>query len=107
MKQGFTLPEWIDPETWRDFEDMRQKIRKPLTDAARRLAVRRLLEIWNEYGHHPQMVLEQSILNAWQGIWPLSKGRVDRVDRREEELQKELRVGAGPVCLGPVTRRPQ
>lgn len=104
MKRGFQLPDWIDAETWRDFEDMRLKIRKPLTDAARRLAVRRLIEIWNEHGHHPQMVLEQSILNAWQGIWPLAQSRMDR---RDEELRKELRVGAGPVCLGPVRKHIQ
>lgn len=103
-KDPFTIPEWIDPETWQDYEQMRLKIKKPMTDAARRLAVRRLMEIWNEHGHAPQAVLEQSILNAWQGIWPLAQSRTDR---RDEELRKALRVGAGPVCLGPVRKHVQ
>lgn len=89
----FDLPEWVDTETWKDFEQMRKKIRKPLTDAARRLAIKKLVQLYRE-GHDPKDVLEQSILNAWQGLWPICQGRGDR---RDEELRKEIHVGTGPV----------
>lgn len=90
VKESFRLPDWIDPDTWKDYEQMRLKIKKPMTDAARKLAIRRLVEIYNEHGHPPQAVLEQSILNAWQGIWPLS---MSKRDQRDEETRKELNVG--------------
>lgn len=88
------LPEWIDPEIWRAFEEMRKKVRKPLTDYARKLAISKLEQIYREHGHHPSDVLEQSILNGWQGLWPVSQ---TRENRKDEEVRKESRVGAGPV----------
>ncbi len=88
------LPNWIDPEVWKAFEEMRKKTRKPLTDYARKLAFKRLEHIYKEHGHHPDDVLEQSILNAWQGLWPISQGRQSR---RDEEVRREARVGTGPV----------
>lgn len=95
-KSGFELPEWVDRTTWEDFEFMRNKLRKPLTDAARRLAVKKLLQIWQQHGHAPKEVLEQSILNGWQGLWPVCQGRTGQ---RDEELRKEIDVGQGPTCL--------
>lgn len=92
------LPSWIDAQTWADFEEMRRKVRKPLTDGARRLAVKRLLALYAE-GHDPTEVLEQSILNAWQGLWPIS---VSRQKVRDDAVSRELRVGSGPSDYGPV-----
>ena len=88
------LPDWIEASTWKDFEEMRKAMRKPLTDAARKLAVKKLEHIYREHGHHPTEVLEQSILNGWQGLWPVCQSRVGR---RDEELRKELRTGSGPM----------
>jgi hypothetical protein len=88
------LPDWIDPQTWDDFEEMRRKMRKPLTDAARRLAIKRLLFLYREHRNDPQEVLEQSILNSWQGLWPISQGFGRR--QEDEAVRRELRVGTGP-----------
>src|ERR1035437_6183847 len=95
------LPEWIDKSTWADFEDMRMSIKKPLRDPARRLAVKRLLALYAE-GNDPQAVLEQSILNAWQGLWPVCQGRRGR---RDEEVRREVSVGAGPSAYGHVKEK--
>ena len=89
------LPNWIDKSTWEDWEQMRTKMRKPLTDAARRLAVKRLLRLYevDPINNHPQEVMEQSILCGYQGFWPVNTGRAER---RDGELQRELRAGTGP-----------
>lgn len=66
------LPDWIPEETWKGFEEMRQKIRKPLTDRAKKMIFAKLDEFRKD-GHEPKDVLEQSIVSAWSGVFPLKK----------------------------------
>lgn len=66
----FKIPDWISVDDWLDFEAMRKKIRKPLTDRARRAIVKELLKLQGE-GHAPPAVLEQSIRNCWQDVFPI------------------------------------
>ena len=47
---------------------MRAKIKKPMTAAAKRLAVSKLAELRDE-GHDPSDVLCQSTFNSWQGLF--------------------------------------
>lgn len=68
-KQPPPLPEWIDRETWTDYLTMRRAIRKPLTPKGCSLAFS-TLERLRAAGHDPKTVLEQSILNSWQGLFP-------------------------------------
>lgn len=49
---------------------MRKKIRKPMTDKARELMFRKL-EALESGGHPHTQVLEQSIRNSWQDVFPL------------------------------------
>ena len=88
------LPNWIDRPTWDAWEESRKKMRKPLTDFARKLAVDKLWKIYSSSGDHPKDVLEQSILCGYQGLFPVHQGRADQ---RDSELRKELNVGRGPV----------
>lgn len=67
--QGFALPSDIPTEEWAGFEEMRVRIRKPLTDYARRQAVKRLRAL-SEDGWPPGDVLNHSILNNYQGLFP-------------------------------------
>lgn len=87
--ETFELPDWIDAQTWADFEEMRRKIRRPITDAGRRLAVKRLM-VLQSCGHNPNEVLEQSILNSWQGLWPIQESRTGQ---KEADARKEVNVG--------------
>jgi hypothetical protein len=89
-----TLPDWIDPLIWSEYLEMRKNIRKPATEYAQKLAIRKLEQIWSEKGQHPSDVLENCILCSWQGIYPIPE-RFE--DRKAEELNRELRAGAGPV----------
>lgn len=65
----FILPDWIPTEQWQAYVEMRQKIRKPLTDYAKRLAVMKLKN-YQEQGHPAAQVLMQSAFNGWAGLFP-------------------------------------
>jgi hypothetical protein len=84
------LPEWIDSEVWDAFDEMRRKIRKPLTDYARKLIVRELAK-FEARGMDSTAVLNQSILNCWQGIFELksnggNNGNGRHVTRAQERV---------------------
>jgi uncharacterized protein YdaU (DUF1376 family) len=66
----FALPEWIPADTWTDFVAMRKQMRKPMGEAAIRLAVK-TLESLRGAGNDPQSVIEQSIMRGWTGFFPL------------------------------------
>lgn len=69
-KKEFQLPDYINRETWDGFIEMRKKIKKPLTE----LAITRLLnklEKLKEQGENIEKVLEQSIINCWQDVYPV------------------------------------
>lgn len=65
---AFELPPWIPPDSWADFEEMRRKIRKPLTDAARTVNLRKLEQL-RDRGFDPKAVLEEAVANSWTGLW--------------------------------------
>ena len=73
-KEVFTLPFWIPPQTWEGFEEMRKKVKAPLTDYARRLIVKQLGNLHKE-GYPPVKVLNQSIVNSWRDVYPLKGSR--------------------------------
>lgn len=64
------LPPWVDATAWDGWETMRRAIRKPLTPAARRLAVAELARL-RDAGHDPTEVLRQSTFRSWAGLFPL------------------------------------
>jgi hypothetical protein len=65
---AFVLPDWINPETWSHFEEMRQKMRKPMTDRARRDIVARLDKLRTD-GQDVEAMLAQSIRKSWQDVF--------------------------------------
>jgi hypothetical protein len=66
------LPDWIKPETWNDFEEMRTKLRKPMTDRARRDIVAKLSHL-REAGQDVEAVLAQSIRKGWQDVFDVKE----------------------------------
>lgn len=58
---------------WNDYIQHRNQIRKPLTDNAAKLVVRKLQKFAEE-GMDPTEVLEQSIENGWSGVFALKNG---------------------------------
>jgi len=67
----FVCPDWIPKETWEQFEAMRIKIKKPLTQYAAYLITLELQKIKEKHNHDPVEVLNQSIKNSYQDVYPL------------------------------------
>ena len=87
--QNFILPSWINVETWNDYIEMRKKIRKPPTERALVLAVRYLTGM-KELGHDPNAILEQSIMNSWQGLFEVKGGTNGTIQGRPGKTNREL-----------------
>ena len=64
-KIGELLCQVVKSETAADFIDHRKALKKPLTEAAARRIVAKLKD-----HHDPDGVLDKSIENGWQGIFP-------------------------------------
>jgi uncharacterized protein YdaU (DUF1376 family) len=62
------LPEWIPQKSWDGFLAMRKRQKKPVTDEAIPLAIKKLARL-RDAGHDPGQVLDQSTLNCWQGLF--------------------------------------
>ncbi len=70
-------------QTFLDFINMRKKIKKPMTDKAIELAIKKLEALSKtSSGESGEMdeemamqILEQSIMNCWQGLFPLKEGK--------------------------------
>ena len=58
-------------KTLEDYRLMRERIRKPMTGEAQRLALRKLDTLAGGNDGLKIAILEQSILNSWQGLFPL------------------------------------
>jgi hypothetical protein len=65
-----TIPEWLPLESWREFVDMRRTIRKPLTETAIRLALKKLEKLRDE-GYDVVAVIEHSVMCNYPGFYPV------------------------------------
>jgi hypothetical protein len=63
----------IKNETWNAFIEMRKKMKAPPTEKAISLLINQLAKL-KESGDDPNLVLEQSIMNNWRGVFPLKGG---------------------------------
>lgn len=80
--EPFQLPDWVPQPAWDAYVAMRNKIRKPMTDRAKTLAVGMLNKL-SAAGNAPDAVLDQSTFNSWQGLFELkddvnANGQIDR-----------------------------
>jgi len=71
---SFSLPDWVDPEVWADWERYRKEIKKPLTDTARKKAMAVLAEA-RAKGYQPREVIDRSINANWQGLFVPDRSR--------------------------------
>ena len=68
-KESLTLPNWLPPDSWQNFKEHRVRLHKPLTRHAETLAIARL-EKFRAEGHDPAEIIDNAILNGWQGLFP-------------------------------------
>jgi len=105
------LPDWIPLERYREFLEMRKKIKKPATPRAEQLIIKELAKL-KEQGFEPVEVLEQSIRNDWQDVYPIKeKGYGNKAnggindnlflrtvrEENERSARKRLDGGSKPV----------
>jgi DNA-binding PadR family transcriptional regulator len=63
-------------EAWKDFEEHRRKLRKPMTDKAKALILSKLME-YGKTDEEKIAILNQSIERGWQGVFPIGGDRRD------------------------------
>ncbi len=66
------IPSWISPECFESFQEMRKKIKKPMTQRAGQLIIKELSKL-KEQGFDPNDVLDQSTRNDWQDVYPIKE----------------------------------
>ena len=67
-------------EAWAAYVEMRRKIKKPMTAAAERLAVKTLKDLSRGDPIRAVKIIEQSVFNSWQGLFDLKAEKGGRVD---------------------------
>lgn len=70
------MPDWLPEKAWCDYQEMRKKIRKPMTKRAAQLAIGTLEKLRAD-GYDVSAVLDQSIMNSWQGLFPIAERRAE------------------------------
>lgn len=70
--EQFILPNHL-VEIWPDFLAMRKKIKKPITIRGEKLIVKELESLAPGDLHLQLQIIEQSIANSWQGVFPLKE----------------------------------
>lgn len=63
------IPKHVDHKTWCDFVEMRKQIKKPLTEKAANLIIKKLVD----FGMSANKSLEQSIESGWSSIYPVKQ----------------------------------
>lgn len=74
----FDLPDWLETSLWNDFMEMRKKIKKPMTERAVSLMLKKLSAFKNA-GIDVTACLNNSILNNWADVYePKDKQSSDK-----------------------------
>jgi len=69
-KEDVSIPDIINKETWASYLEMRKQIKKPAGSKAQELIIKKLSKI----GGDVNAILEQSIMNSYQGVFPIKEG---------------------------------
>ena len=62
------MPDWLPQEAWSEYKKMRIKIKKPMTEYAERLAIKKL-DKFRLLGQDIEEVLDYSTLNSYAGLY--------------------------------------
>jgi hypothetical protein len=78
-------------KVWKDFIEMRNKIKKPMTLRAGEMILSELNKLSNKETEQTD-ILNQSIMNSWQGVFPLKENYYRKNNKpkmtQEEALEK-------------------
>jgi hypothetical protein len=79
------LPDWLNARTWQAFRVHRKTIKRPMTDYAEELILKRLARLLGE-GHDPNCLLDASIEHGWETVYP------ERMPRAVATRQQTIRA---------------
>lgn len=99
------LPVFVSADSWFGFIEMRKKIKKPITERACQLLIKKLTMFHNT-GHDVNAILDQSTVNSWQDLYEIKpdyqskrKGPVtfhqQQVENIKQAMQGALNDEAG------------
>lgn len=88
IEKVLILPEWLPLEEYNSFIEMRTKLNKKPTENAKELLIKKLDKLRQE-GNDPKQVLQESIMNSWQGIFPLKHQKGENYGRNFGDHKKE------------------
>ena len=91
-QEVFKIPPFINPEIWKDFEAMRKQIRKPMSERAKKLIISKLQSLGEDKANE---ILEQSIVNCWQDVYPLKTGK--NTDKEDEYADVPMFASDNPI----------
>lgn len=91
-QEAFKIPPFINPEIWKDFEAMRKQVKRPMSERAKKLIVARLQKLGEDKANE---ILEQSIVNCWQDVYPLKTGRSN--DKEDEYADVPMFASDNPI----------
>jgi hypothetical protein len=69
------IPDWLPIDSWLAFVEMRKQIKKPMTVRAMQLAIQKL-DALRKAGHDVVAIIDSSVLNGWQDLYPPRQGSV-------------------------------
>ena len=88
-KEEFILPEWISKESWDGFVEMRNKLKKPLTNRASNGIIKKLFDFGKDKANE---ILDQSTEHCWQTVYELKQ---DESKKKESTNVFETLLGKG------------
>jgi hypothetical protein len=66
--RAVALPDWLEPELWKDFQEHRKKLRKPMTLRAEEMIIKKLAWL-KEKDYNPRHLLLTAIERGWLSVF--------------------------------------
>jgi len=83
VRTQLEMPDWLPKESWEGFVEMRQKIRKPMTQRAASMILKKL-EAFKGDGQDVAAVLDQSVVKSWQDVFPVRAPVEQKAEKSRE-----------------------
>lgn len=88
------IPGFLD--TWKAWLSYRKELKKELTPASQKMQLKNLMQ-WNSSGHDVIQIMNNSITNGWQGLFPpkgVNPGKT-KPKREQTDLREFMRNNPG------------
>jgi hypothetical protein len=94
-KNNIILPDYLDLDIWKEYLDMRKKLKAPNTETALNRILKKLEAFEKQKIGNGTLAIENSIENAWKGVFEPKQQNIiknnsdDSFDRVLKEIQSE------------------